>query len=231
MKIEILSVRDPVWSNEGRSTIDCIVRFSHLKTEIPYTANQLDTEDHSRELFERCARGEFGPVAPFVPKDGNTGAVQGEEGGPAPDWQANWPELEIFLKEANAENERGTLRGIGLVWGAMLEDMLVRAMEKAGAENTHRGFKDKIRGAARANIITDQQRDAFYAVKEIRDRCAHDWRLSLENERVRQVLKDFEHLRRNYFADMKQTDDLEMLMRLVYSQACCRLIIDLAERP
>lgn len=229
MKIKILSVRDPVWSNEKHSTIDCIVRFSHLRNEMPFTASPLDNEAHGREIFERCTEGEFGPVASFVPNEPDAVAVQGKEAASALDWQAKWPELTLFLEEANAENNRGTLRGIGLVWGAMLEDMLVRAMEKAGVESIPRGFKDKIRDAARAHLITDQQRDALYAVKEIRDRCAHDWRLSLENERVRQVMKDFEHLRRNYFADLQKTDDLEMLMRVVYSQACCQLIIDLAK--
>ncbi len=157
----VKSVHSPVWSNAEQTTIDCVVKFAEWRTEMPFTASPFDPEAHGRELFDRLINGEFGPIAPFMAPSNpdQAGATLTPEH--TPNWAAKWPELGMFLQEANAENARGTMRGVGLVWGIMLDDMLVRVMREQGASSIPSGFKDKITMAAQEGIITTQERDAL----------------------------------------------------------------------
>lgn len=60
-------VKNPQWLNAENTLIDCMVLFDHIGEPVPFTANPNDTEAHGREIFERCAAGEFGEVAAYVP--------------------------------------------------------------------------------------------------------------------------------------------------------------------
>ena len=55
------------WANAENTLIDCLVKFDHIGEEVPFTANPNDSAAHGREIFERCAAGEFGEVAAYVP--------------------------------------------------------------------------------------------------------------------------------------------------------------------
>lgn len=230
MRRTVKSVHSPVWSNAEQTTIDCMVKFAEWRTEVPFTASPFDLEAHGRELFDRLINDEFGPIGPFVSPSNpdQAGAMPTQDD--TPDWAAKWPELELFLQEANAENARGTMRGVGLVWGIMLDDMLVRVMEGQGASSIPSGFKDKVKVAAQEGIITTKERDALHAIRHIRDRCAHQWNLSFSNPEVEAVYQHFNSLRKEFMSDLKETKNLEELMKLVYSSACCSLIIGFTNR-
>ena len=43
-----------------------MVFFTRLGEEVPFTASPVDIVAHGREIFERCAAGEFGEVAEYV---------------------------------------------------------------------------------------------------------------------------------------------------------------------
>ncbi|ARU00384.1 hypothetical protein [Yoonia vestfoldensis] len=230
MRRTVKSVHLPVWSNAEHTAIDCVVKFAEWRTEGPFTASPIDPEAHGRELFHRLVNGEFGPIGPFKPSANPDEADAMLILDAKADWSAKWPELEMFLQEANAENARGTMRGIGLVWGIMLDDMLVRVMEGQGASSIPSGFKDKITVAAQEDIITTKERDALHAIRHIRDRCAHQWNLSFSNPEVEVVYQHFNALRKEFVSDLKETKDLEELMKLVYSSACCALIIGFTTR-
>ncbi len=59
-------VTNPQWANAEQTAIDCTVVFDHIGEPVPFTANPLDPLAHGREIFERAAAGEFGPVADYV---------------------------------------------------------------------------------------------------------------------------------------------------------------------
>ena len=59
--------KNPVWVNEQHTMIDLIVKFKHLNSEVPFTADFNDCEAHGRDIFALAANGEFGEIAPFVP--------------------------------------------------------------------------------------------------------------------------------------------------------------------
>ncbi len=51
VQTQVLSVRDPRWSNEERKTIDCFITTNTLKEEVPFTASPYDSELHGRDVF------------------------------------------------------------------------------------------------------------------------------------------------------------------------------------
>ena len=113
MKFDILSVRDPVWSNSTNTQIDCTIRTSAYSEGLPFTASPNDLEAHGREIFNRCLNGEFGEIGPYEPsayKECEETRIS------LPRWTIAWPEVHEFLTEANAENARNSPRAIALVW-------------------------------------------------------------------------------------------------------------------
>ena len=61
-----LKLFNPRYNADG--TIDC--EWDHpVHGVIPFTASPHDVEEHGRAMFEWLARGDFGPVAPYVPDE------------------------------------------------------------------------------------------------------------------------------------------------------------------
>ena len=65
--MKFTTVTNPKWANAENTLIDCVVTFDHIGEPVPFTANPNDTVEHGREIFARCAAGEFGEVAAYVP--------------------------------------------------------------------------------------------------------------------------------------------------------------------
>lgn len=65
--MKFLTITDPQWTSEEHTAIDCMATFDHIGEPVPFTANPNDSAAHGREIFERCAAGEFGEVADYVP--------------------------------------------------------------------------------------------------------------------------------------------------------------------
>lgn len=61
-KIEIISAKNPRCRESEPGVITLDVRFSHLPSEVPFTACRNDCEEHGRELYSRAVFGEFGPI-------------------------------------------------------------------------------------------------------------------------------------------------------------------------
>ena len=60
-------IKDPVYTNEEGTIIDCLVKFDTVPTELPFTADKFDVEPHGREIWQQCKDGVWGSVAPYVP--------------------------------------------------------------------------------------------------------------------------------------------------------------------
>ena len=60
-------IRNPVWSNEEHTRIDCEVDFGHLDDEfVPFTADPTDVMEYSKTIFAECVAGQYGQVAEYV---------------------------------------------------------------------------------------------------------------------------------------------------------------------
>lgn len=70
------AVRNPRWVNAEHSLIECEVNFLHVGFEewTPFCANPEDHLIYSKIIFDRCASGEYGPVAEYVDITGSTDA-------------------------------------------------------------------------------------------------------------------------------------------------------------
>jgi len=61
-------VKNPVWVNAEHTMINCEVIFNHFPDEwLPFTADPNDVMPYSKEIFDACVAGEYGPVAEYVP--------------------------------------------------------------------------------------------------------------------------------------------------------------------
>jgi hypothetical protein len=65
MKIEY--IKEPVWANEEKDAVNCIIKFENIDTEIPFTAKSTDVEQHGKQAFSRIISGEFGGIGDYIP--------------------------------------------------------------------------------------------------------------------------------------------------------------------
>lgn len=61
-----LMVSDPKWVDAGHTRVDMLVYFPERGGWLPFTASASDPSPHGRDLYQRAAAGDFGPVAPHV---------------------------------------------------------------------------------------------------------------------------------------------------------------------
>ena len=63
-------VRNPEWSDETKTKINCEVNFNHVQFEewTNFCADPTDHMPYSKDIFDRAVAGEFGPIkdAPLV---------------------------------------------------------------------------------------------------------------------------------------------------------------------
>lgn len=69
MSIIVETLADPVYVNAAGTSIDCRVKFAHLSDVVPFTADVADCEVHGREIYRKLVAGDWGPIAPYVPKE------------------------------------------------------------------------------------------------------------------------------------------------------------------
>ncbi len=240
IKIRILSVRSPKWTDNSRARIDCLIRTNYLDNEHPFTADPNDVEPHGREIFERCRAGEFGPIGEpeCRPEDVPPPNIEFAE------WVAAWPEIHDFLAEANEENARGTVRGVVLVWGAMLDTVLGRYLDehikrnglsKSELKRTYSKdiatFGGAIYVAHQLKIIDEGTFNSLESIRQIRNACAHRWRLSLDDpEWMDEIIPHFRQLHAKFWFDQIFRYELEYLARMIYSAACGQIAIQISEK-
>ncbi|WP_252106577.1 MULTISPECIES: DUF4145 domain-containing protein [unclassified Halomonas] len=230
IKIEILSVRNPQWANEGRTTINCLVRTNILHLEVPFTATPYDSEAHGREIFVRCLSGEFGEIAPMESKPATQPLPQSE-------LPANYHRLERFLLGANRENRRQSFRSVVIVWGSMLDNLLDEMLEVKASRASSAGeavgkppktLSARINKALNARLIDQEEASRCHHIRRIRNAAAHEWELSLVTGDV------LPSLRALHEADHSKVlvfhEDLEFLLQQVYSSSCAMLVMKFIER-
>jgi hypothetical protein len=64
-KMNYTSVKNPKWTSDERTSIECIVNFENIG-EVPFAATPDDQHDHTTEIYNRCVAGEFGEIAEYV---------------------------------------------------------------------------------------------------------------------------------------------------------------------
>ena len=69
MAIQIIEVKNCKYQREDKSLIKCEAKFTGLSESnnewLPFTANPLDTEQHSKDIFTNAENGDYGAVADY----------------------------------------------------------------------------------------------------------------------------------------------------------------------
>lgn len=218
--------------------IECVVKFDHMKHEVPFAASPDDVESHGREIFAKAAAGEFGPIAPKRPD------VDSRPQPVAPvDLQIpGCPDLSAFLAEANSENSKRSLRGIVLTWSSMIEDLLGRLLEaffidhsesrKLALDDVDMTFSMSIKLSFALGLISRSEFTACDNIRRIRNAFAHEWQASQSNVQFSgKALPAFRNLYNQYFSKTYNwSEDLEFLTRGVYGSAAGMLSFAIAQR-
>jgi hypothetical protein len=77
MQSTLTSLTNPVWSNAGHTTIDCLITTSQFGAEVlPFTADQNDVEAHGRAIFADIVAGAYGAIGEYVAPSEPTEAEQ-----------------------------------------------------------------------------------------------------------------------------------------------------------
>lgn len=66
----IISVKNPIFSSEDQSSIDCLLEIDAFPAPIPFTASKNDVEEHGRKIYKDLIAGVYGEVAAYVKSKG-----------------------------------------------------------------------------------------------------------------------------------------------------------------
>lgn len=61
-------IKNPVYASEDGLHIDCMVKFSTVGEELPFTASKNDVEPHGVAIYEAIVAGNYGPIGAYVPR-------------------------------------------------------------------------------------------------------------------------------------------------------------------
>jgi len=220
------TVRDPQWVSEDGTRVNCIVKFSHIKEEHEFTAYAFDSELHGREIWAGCVRGEYGEVKPYIPSNNSVVAPPNE-----------LPEelrvFSVFLETVNAENTRKSFRSVAILWGAMLDETLndlLLTYKKLNPETNVKAntLNNKIDRTFQFQLITDQQKDRLDHIRLIRNEVAHNWNLTLENEKFNYSLKTLYFL--DHSENFEYLENLDFLLQMIFSGSCAMIVLELKNR-
>jgi hypothetical protein len=139
--------------------------------------------------------------------------------------------LQKLITEANRENDRNSFRGVAIIWASFLDDLLKELLEAhacrtaASCQDARKKdtFGNRITRALRLDPISQDEADRCRHIQAIRNATAHEWDLSIENKDVLANLRSlYEADHANYLVFH---EDLEFLIRLVYSGSCATLAL------
>jgi len=183
------TVRAPKWNAADRSSINCLVTFKHLPSEVPFTATPHDCEPHGREIYQRIVAGEFGEIAPFEPPPPQAPMLQEAHAALEAFWQTpQGKELASGISLHNEEVASGSSRGIVTHAEAILSDRLATLLITAGispAAAEKMTFSGKITKAAAGGAISAKEQTALDLLKKIRNEVAHEKAGTFYTENVR----------------------------------------------
>lgn len=224
--LEVYTVKNPRWSNSEKQTIDCEITTNTLKGEVPFTASPYDSEFHGRDIFYRCMNLEFGPIDEPEKIDVLVNCSISE----LPD---DLLEMNKFLEFVNLENFKKSFRSVVIVWGAFIEAKLINNVNQWYQEDKPEEKRSKknftfarvINISLKIGLINEGDQKKYHAIRQIRNKAAHDWDFSLDSDDVRENLKFLYH--QDHEEIFQYHDDLDFLIQQIYSGSCAMLAMKL----
>ena len=68
MSSNVEYIKNPVYASEDGLHIDCMVKFSTVDVELPFTASKNDVEPHGVAIYYSILAGDAGPIGAYVPR-------------------------------------------------------------------------------------------------------------------------------------------------------------------
>ena len=227
MQIQIKSVRNPIWSNNEKTAIDCIIRTNHLKEEVPFTASPNDPETHGKQLFEELINGKYGKIKE------NTKAQENINIQEIYKQQLDSTTLEFikFIETANRDLKLHSPRNIIILWSAKLEYVLRKFLitnKTIPSENKYT-FSKLINIMKEYSFFDNNDFQSADNIREIRNIAAHQWDFTLITENHKKIslqtfLNNLYSLEHSKLFE-KNFDDLDYMVKMFFTSSCARLIM------
>jgi DNA-binding MltR family transcriptional regulator len=241
--VSYTDVHSPCWATPQQTSINCFVKFAHIKFEVPFNASPNDSESHGREIFRLCAEGRFGDVAPFSAA-ANQAYALADPVLPIGGFEL-WPDVEEFIDSANAEILGQSPRGTVLVWAALVDDLLNRLLREffvdgdsktgllkdgVGALST---FSARAKVAFALGLISRRDLKTCDCIRSVRNEVAHNWQRNLAGESfAKRILKPMQTLYQQDHSEFFVWDDTDLnyLANMIYAKSCLLLTSRLEAR-
>ena len=59
-------VKNPVYANQEKTVINCLVKFTEFDNDHSYTAASYDTVEHGKQIFNDLISGKYGVIGDYV---------------------------------------------------------------------------------------------------------------------------------------------------------------------
>ena len=221
-------VHSPRWQNPEHTSIVCMVKFWHIKVEVPYAALPYMFEEYGIEIWHRCISKEFGEILPYDLNELDKYSIKFEtikNEEPVKLYSDLFLGIEQFFDVVNKENERQSFRSVGIVWASYLEEALNEAVElyqKANGINVKiKDFKDKIDKAYEYNIIDNVGLKRSNLIRKIRNVLAHEWKIENDKKLLIYLKEIYELDHSNFWVFIP---DLDYLLQMIYSDSCSKQV-------
>jgi hypothetical protein len=227
MKIEIISVRNPVWTNSEKTSINCLIKTNHLKEEVPFTASLFDSEEHGIKLFNELISGKYGEILEFP----NSKKIFNSQDNVQFIVDDNTKELLTFLEIANKDLTSNSPRNLIILWSAKLEYTLRKYLDENDVflEKKYPTLKDYIKKMRKNSFFDEKDYICAENIRKIRNIAAHQWNFNLdtkddEENSVLYYIKELYNIEHKLVFE-EIFDDLDFMVKMFFSSSCARLIM------
>ena len=76
MSSNVEYIKNPVYATEDGLHINCMVKFSTVDVDLPFTASKNDIEPHGVAIYDAIVAGAAGPIGEYVPPPAPSVPVQ-----------------------------------------------------------------------------------------------------------------------------------------------------------
>jgi hypothetical protein len=227
MQIQIKSVRNPIWSNNKKTAIDCIIKTNHLKEEVPFTASPNDPETYGKQLFEELITGKYGKIKENTKAHENINIQKTNK------QQIDNTTLELikFIETANRDLTLASPRNLIILWSSKLEYILRQFLITKNINFTKQNptFNDFNKLMKKYSYFDKNDFECAENIRKIRNISAHHWDFTLntkdkDNISLRSYIKNLYNLEHSKLFE-ENFEDLEYMIKMFFTSSCARLIM------
>lgn len=245
MRYQIDDLHSLEWSDKDKSTIDGMMKKEHWVEYHPYTISKFEEP----ELFAECLRETYGPISE-ISASRLRRIEEREKLSSRGELTTELQEVLKFLDSTNREAHTGSMRGLVLHEGAILElamnKAIIKLSRKAEEAELNKEYKNEINKIekekyvslflkieilkeSRTTKIVKENKDMLDLIKDFRNKAAHTFNFNLENDEVAKLLQElfFKNGLEKVYEYDKVKGDWQLMIQKAYVTPCMIIMNDI----